>query len=295
MGNSDTPFLFNGRYGVMTDPNSLLYMQARYYNPYICRFINADPSGFSGGMNFYAFANGNPVSLVDPFGLGASQPEGPTWFDQVATGDTSHQAEEQRGQALAGLVNFVTLGLAGDASVALTGRDLANTRDVHGVERGLAWFNLAAAMIPLDRIANIASKATSLAAETAENGAAKFAAESAEKFPQLESANFGNSVHYDQLNGGTGAKLPTELTERFPETEFQFTPRGQKGVDAQVVGGMHPSEYPGSAWPPGYDFGDWKPMSSKSFDRFAGEINSGKLPQNTVFLGYDRATGKLLW
>jgi RHS repeat-associated protein len=68
-GNSDTPFLFNGRYGVMTDSSGLLYMRARYYNPYICRFLNPDPSGFSGGMNFYAYANGNPISFLDPFGL----------------------------------------------------------------------------------------------------------------------------------------------------------------------------------------------------------------------------------
>jgi RHS repeat-associated protein len=68
-GTSDTPFLFNGRYGVMTDPNGLLFMRARYYNPFICRFINPDPSGFAGGLNMYAFANGNPVSYLDPFGL----------------------------------------------------------------------------------------------------------------------------------------------------------------------------------------------------------------------------------
>jgi RHS repeat-associated protein len=70
MGTTDTPFLFNGRYGVQTDANGLLYMRARYYNPYISRFINADPSGFNGGLNFYAFADGNPISEVDPFGLG---------------------------------------------------------------------------------------------------------------------------------------------------------------------------------------------------------------------------------
>ena len=68
-GTNDTPFLFNGRYGVMTDPNGLLYMRARYYSPYLCRFLNPDPSGFSGGLNFYAYANGNPVSYLDPFGL----------------------------------------------------------------------------------------------------------------------------------------------------------------------------------------------------------------------------------
>jgi hypothetical protein len=46
-------------------------MRARYYNPYLCRFLNADPAGFSGGLNFYAYADGNPISLVDPFGLSA--------------------------------------------------------------------------------------------------------------------------------------------------------------------------------------------------------------------------------
>ena len=33
------------------------------------KFLNPDPIGFSGGLNFYAYANGNPVSYLDPFGL----------------------------------------------------------------------------------------------------------------------------------------------------------------------------------------------------------------------------------
>jgi len=70
-GTNDTPFLFNGRYGVMTDANGLLYMRARYYNPYLCRFVSQDPSGFAGGLNMFAYANGNPISYLDPFGLGA--------------------------------------------------------------------------------------------------------------------------------------------------------------------------------------------------------------------------------
>ena len=36
---------------------------------YLCRFLNPDPSGFSGGLNFYGYADGNPVSYLDPFGL----------------------------------------------------------------------------------------------------------------------------------------------------------------------------------------------------------------------------------
>jgi len=69
IGTTDTPFLYNGRFGVQTDPNGLLYMRARYYNPYICRFINPDPIGFAGGLNWYMFADGNPVNYLDPFGL----------------------------------------------------------------------------------------------------------------------------------------------------------------------------------------------------------------------------------
>jgi RHS repeat-associated protein len=68
-GTNDTPFLYNGRYGVMTDPNGLLYMRARYYNPYLCRFINPDPVGFGAGLNWYCYADGNPISNLDPFGL----------------------------------------------------------------------------------------------------------------------------------------------------------------------------------------------------------------------------------
>ncbi len=68
-GTNTTPFLYNGRFGVQTDPNGLLYMRARYYNPYVSRFINADPSGFGGGLNFYLFCNDNPISNEDPFGL----------------------------------------------------------------------------------------------------------------------------------------------------------------------------------------------------------------------------------
>jgi RHS repeat-associated protein len=82
-GTSDTPFLFNGYYGVMSDPNGLLYFRARYYNPFICRFISPDPSGFAGGLNWYAYANGDPISLLDPFGLGVMEGWGgatATWF-----------------------------------------------------------------------------------------------------------------------------------------------------------------------------------------------------------------------
>lgn len=73
-GNMETPFLYNGQYGVVTDPNGLLYMRARYYSPYLMRFTNPDPIGFSGGMNWFGYADGNPISSSDPFGLAPYEP-----------------------------------------------------------------------------------------------------------------------------------------------------------------------------------------------------------------------------
>jgi len=72
-GNTATPFLYNGRDGVMTDANGLYYMRARYYNPEIRRFVSQDIllgvviDGQS--LNRYAYVQGNPVGFVDPLGL----------------------------------------------------------------------------------------------------------------------------------------------------------------------------------------------------------------------------------
>jgi len=44
-------------------------------------FLNADPAAFSGSLNFYAYAYGNPMSLMDPFGLCASEA---AWVSQFA-------------------------------------------------------------------------------------------------------------------------------------------------------------------------------------------------------------------
>ena len=72
-GTSNVIFGYNGRDGVVTDSNGLIYMRARYYSPDMRRFINADiiPGEISNAitLNRYAYANGNPVSFVDPFGL----------------------------------------------------------------------------------------------------------------------------------------------------------------------------------------------------------------------------------
>jgi len=48
------------------------YLQSRYYDPEICRFINADGYISTGtgvlGYNMYAYCDNNPVKLLDPTG-----------------------------------------------------------------------------------------------------------------------------------------------------------------------------------------------------------------------------------
>jgi len=53
----------------MDEENGLLYMRARYYDPEVGRFINKDPIGFEGGINFYSYVGNNPVNYSDPKGL----------------------------------------------------------------------------------------------------------------------------------------------------------------------------------------------------------------------------------
>lgn len=76
-GTNKVIFGYNGRDGVVTDGNGLIYMRARYYSPAMKRFINADiiAGAISNAitLNRFAYANGNPVSFVDPFGLSAER------------------------------------------------------------------------------------------------------------------------------------------------------------------------------------------------------------------------------
>ena len=97
----------------------------------------------------------------------------------------------------------------------------------------------------------------------------------------------GNIYHYDRLNGGQGQYGPSQTQELYLETEFYFAPRRAKGPDVVVVGGQHPSQYPGSSWPAGFNYGDFKPLTSSGIRTFYGDLNIGKFPIDTTPLYYD--------
>lgn len=72
-GTINTPFLFNGKWGVQTDANGIYYHRARYYHPQLRRFLNQDVLLGSitapASLNRFAYATGQPVTGIDPLGL----------------------------------------------------------------------------------------------------------------------------------------------------------------------------------------------------------------------------------
>jgi RHS repeat-associated protein len=103
------------------DASGLLYRRNRYYDPSTGRFTQEDPIGLAGGLNLYGFANGDPVSYSDPYGLCPGIPRTDQW----------NLLDCPRGWITAGLTTFgggaggigggITGGLAGGAACSWSG------------------------------------------------------------------------------------------------------------------------------------------------------------------------------
>jgi len=57
------PYMFTGRR--FDFETGLYYYRARYYNPYIGRFLQTDPIGYDDGINWYAYCGNNPLNGID--------------------------------------------------------------------------------------------------------------------------------------------------------------------------------------------------------------------------------------
>ena len=71
-GDADTPFLYGGLFGLVTDSNGLVYMRYRWYSPEIKRFLTLDSEfgriDATTTSNRYAYAGLDPVNFNDPNG-----------------------------------------------------------------------------------------------------------------------------------------------------------------------------------------------------------------------------------
>lgn len=65
---SGSMFGYGGNLGHPTDPeNGLIYMRARFYEPWTGRFLSEDP--FADGLNWYIYCGSDPVNYLDLDGL----------------------------------------------------------------------------------------------------------------------------------------------------------------------------------------------------------------------------------
>jgi RHS repeat-associated protein len=72
------------------DSTGLYYYGARYYAPWLGRWLKPDPAGSIDGMNLYAFVKGNPILLHDKNGLMSS----PNKFEWEVHSSTSYVSSD---------------------------------------------------------------------------------------------------------------------------------------------------------------------------------------------------------
>jgi uncharacterized protein RhaS with RHS repeats len=95
-----------------------MYMRNRYYNPLTGAFTQTDPIGLAGGVNTYGYAEGNPATYSDPYGLtaeacppaGCNETSPATLAREVALAEWS---SEHPRQALAMTVTAAGLAIGG--------------------------------------------------------------------------------------------------------------------------------------------------------------------------------------
>jgi RHS repeat-associated protein len=123
------------------DASGLMFRRNRYYDPPSGRFTQQDPIGLAGGLNGYGFAEGDPVTYSDPFGLC------PWW---MGTGAICEAHDAYQAGGVLGVVDL-TVGIAPgvgdwhDGISAVTGRNWVTGEQLGAGGRGAS---VIAAVVP---------------------------------------------------------------------------------------------------------------------------------------------------
>ena len=230
-------FLYNGRYGVETGANGLYYMRARYYNPQIKRFINRDiidgSITDSQSLNKYSYVQGNPVNLIDPFGLCAQD-----YFSRAG-----HELLDWLGFIFdpADVINFLWYTAEGNAAMAAATAvaivPAAGSFIAKGTKQAIKAGKKAAQKAGEKAVRNATEKAAKKAAkkklakeagkEAAEKGAEKAAKEAAEKTAKETAEKTAKEAAEKGIKSGNKTSTVwdniTSTADNMPATEIPAT------------------------------------------------------------------------
>ncbi len=167
------------------EENGFYYHGARYYAPWLGRWINCDPAGITASPNLYAYASNTPTRRIDPSGLDDDEPG---WFsshlgpsspfaqylvhgDYVGSSILQDDSKLQTAQHVAegialGAATIATAGLAlevvGGAAVVVGGTEatIATTAVVGGTEATVATTAVVGTEATLATTAVVGTEAT---------------------------------------------------------------------------------------------------------------------------------------
>ena len=104
-GTNPMPFAWLGSFGVQyishdTIIGGLYLTRYRLYSSVQQRFLSSDSMGLAGGLNLYAYGNGNPTKYIDPLGLCSQTSTGnykPLSFNSYEAGPLARKSYETAG------------------------------------------------------------------------------------------------------------------------------------------------------------------------------------------------------
>jgi RHS repeat-associated protein len=89
--------------GKERDATGLYYYGYRYYAPWLCRWLNADPAQEIDGLNLFRMVSNNPITLKDAMGLNPYVPEKSEFTKKFQNGGILYGLDKPRENALKAL------------------------------------------------------------------------------------------------------------------------------------------------------------------------------------------------